>query len=74
MSTAWGGSIGRFWNPVVKKLSLFSPLSDRNGGRLEAIAGFMPNYLQLNSTPAEVIRYLDERESARAGPGRLGDI
>jgi hypothetical protein len=45
-----------------------------NGGRLEAIAGFTPNYLQLNSTPAEVIRYLDERESARAGPGRLGDI
>jgi len=38
-----GGSIGRFWNPLVKKLSLFSPLSDRNGGRLEAIAGFMPN-------------------------------
>src|SRR6267378_2172271 len=28
-----------------------------NGGRLEAIAGFTPNYLQLNSTPAEVIRY-----------------
>ena len=49
-------------------------LNLRNGGRLEAIAGFTPNYLQLNSTPAEVIRYLDERESARAGPGRLGDI
>ena len=45
-----------------------------NGGRLEAIAGFTPNYLQLNRTPAEVIHYLDERESARAGPGRLGDI
>ena len=45
-----------------------------NGGRLEAIAGFTPNYLQLNSTPAEVIRYLDERESARAGPGTLEDI
>ena len=49
-------------------------LTLRNGGRLEAIAGFTPNYLQLNRTPADVIRYLDERESARAGPGRLGDI
>jgi CRP-like cAMP-binding protein len=48
-------------------------LTQRNGGRLEAIAGFTPNYLQLNSTPAEVIRYLDELESARAGPGRLED-
>jgi hypothetical protein len=49
-------------------------LTLRNGGRLEAIAGFTPNYLQLNRTPADVIRYLDERESARAGPGRLEDI
>jgi hypothetical protein len=36
---------------------------------LEAIAGFTPNYLQLNRTPADVIRYLDELESARADPG-----
>lgn len=49
-------------------------LTLRNGGRLEAIAGFTPNYLQLNSTPAEVIHYLDERESVHAGPGRLEDI
>jgi len=48
-------------------------LNLRNGGRLEAIAGFMPNYLQLNRTLAEVIRYLDELESARAGSGRLED-
>jgi hypothetical protein len=48
-------------------------LNLRNGGRLEAIAGFTPNYLQLNRTLAEVIRYLDELESARAGSGRLED-
>ncbi len=34
-----------------------------NFARLEAIAGLTPNYLQLNSTPAEVSRYLDELEA-----------
>src|ERR1700731_4271451 len=43
-------------------------LNLRNGGRLEAIAGFTPNYLQLNRRLAEGIRCLDELESARADP------
>lgn len=34
--------------------------------RLEAMAGLTSAYLQLNSTPAEVIRYIDELERSRA--------
>jgi hypothetical protein len=32
-----GGNIGRPWNPLVKKLSLFSPLSDEDVGLLDAL-------------------------------------
>jgi CRP-like cAMP-binding protein len=34
--------------------------------RLQAIAGLTPAYLQLNGTPAEVIRYIDDLELGRA--------
>jgi CRP-like cAMP-binding protein len=34
---------------------------------LQAIAGLTPNYLQLNSTPAEILRYLNDLERRRAG-------
>jgi hypothetical protein len=38
--------------------------------RLQAIAGLTPEYLKLNSTPPEILRYLDALERDRAGVGR----
>jgi CRP-like cAMP-binding protein len=38
--------------------------------RLQAIAGLTPEYLNLNSTPPEILRYLDALERDRAGVGR----
>ena len=37
--------------------------------RLQAISGLTKDYLQLNSTPSEVLRYFDGLESDRAGLG-----
>jgi CRP-like cAMP-binding protein len=39
-------------------------------GRLQAISGLSPDYLKLNSTPPEVLRYFDALERGRAGAGR----
>ena len=38
--------------------------------RLQAIAGLTPDYLKLNSTPPDILRYLDALERDRAGVGR----
>src|SRR5205814_3611165 len=38
-------------------------------GRLQAIAGLTPEYLKLNSTPPEILRYLDGQYRDRAGLG-----
>ena len=38
--------------------------------RLQAIAGLTPEYLKLNGTPPDVLRYLDALERDRAGVGR----
>jgi CRP-like cAMP-binding protein len=38
--------------------------------RLQAIAGLTPEYLKLNSTPPDILRYLDALERDRAGVGR----
>jgi hypothetical protein len=37
---------------------------------LQAIAGLTPEYLNLNSTPPEILRYLDALDRDRAGVGR----
>jgi CRP-like cAMP-binding protein len=38
--------------------------------RLQGIAGLTPEYLKLNSTPPDILRYLDALERDRAGVGR----
>jgi hypothetical protein len=38
--------------------------------RLQAIAGLTPEYLKLNSTPPDILRYLDALERDRAAVGR----
>jgi CRP-like cAMP-binding protein len=38
--------------------------------KLQAIAGLTPEYLKLNSTPPDILRYLDALERDRAGVGR----
>src|ERR1700731_2867787 len=43
-------------------------LTLRNVEKLEAISGLTSRYLQLGSTPPEVIRYFDQLERNRAGP------
>jgi hypothetical protein len=37
--------------------------------RLQAISGLTKDYLQLNSTPSEVLRYFDGMERDRGGLG-----
>jgi CRP-like cAMP-binding protein len=43
-------------------------LTLRNVETLEAISGLTSRYLQLGSTPPEVVRYFDQLERYRAGP------
>jgi CRP-like cAMP-binding protein len=50
---------GRLINLGQRRLTLL------NVAKLETIAGLKPAYLQLNSTPPETLRYLDELEGDR---------
>src|SRR6202045_3367388 len=43
-------------------------LTPRDVEKLEAVSGLTSRYLQLGSTPPEVIRYFDQLERNRAGP------
>jgi transcriptional regulator with XRE-family HTH domain len=40
----------------------------RDIARLQAISGLTPDYLKLNTTPLEVLRYFDDLERDRAEP------
>jgi CRP-like cAMP-binding protein len=48
-----------------RRLTLLDP------DRLQMISGLTPEYLKLNSTPPEVLRYFDALERGRAGVGRV---
>ncbi len=59
-------------NPLVVKLSQFAALSDEDVGLLEALC--LPEERMLNSTPPEILRYIDGLERNRAGGADFQDV